>query len=41
MVNQSLNEVAYTIIDTETKLPDILIDEIRKIEGVLKVRSLI
>jgi D-3-phosphoglycerate dehydrogenase len=41
MVNQSLNEVAYTIIDTETKLPDILIDEIRRIEGVLKVRSLI
>jgi D-3-phosphoglycerate dehydrogenase len=40
MLNKSLNDAAYTLIDTETALPDSVIEDIRSIEGVLSVRCL-
>ena len=40
MLNKSLNEAAYTLIDTEAALQNTVIDEIKAIEGVLNVRCL-
>ncbi|MFW5446866.1 MAG: phosphoglycerate dehydrogenase [Methylophagaceae bacterium] len=40
MLNKSLNEAAYTLIDTGEKLPESVISEIEAIEGVLNVRCL-
>lgn len=40
MLNKSLNDAAYTLIDIETALPDSVINEIKAIEGVLNVRCL-
>ena len=40
MLNKSLNEAAYTLIDIEAKLPQLIIDEITAIDGVLNVRCL-
>ncbi len=40
MLNKSLNEAAYTLIDTEAALPNTVFDEIKAIEGVLNVRCL-
>ena len=39
MLNKSRDEVAYNIIDIETKPTDDLIDEILAIDGVVKVRT--
>lgn len=40
LINQSRNEVAYTVIDVEQAVPDAVLNEIRKIEGVLQVRRI-
>jgi D-3-phosphoglycerate dehydrogenase len=40
MLNKSMSEAAYTLIDTEIKLPKSVIDEIKALEGVLNVRCL-
>lgn len=40
MLNKSLNEAAYTLIDTEIALPESVVDEIDAIDGVLNVRCL-
>ena len=40
MLNKSLNDAAYTLIDTEAALPETVVNEIKAIEGVLNVRSL-
>jgi D-3-phosphoglycerate dehydrogenase / 2-oxoglutarate reductase len=40
MLNKSLNDAAYTLIDTDTALPESVIEEIEAIEGVLNVRCL-
>jgi len=40
MLNKSTSEAAYTLIDTETELPKLVINEIKAIEGVLNVRCL-
>lgn len=40
MLNKSLNQAAYTLIDTESEIPDTVLTEIRAINGVLKVRCL-
>jgi D-3-phosphoglycerate dehydrogenase len=40
MLNKSLNHSAYTLIDTESELPHSVVDDIKAITGVLKVRSL-
>ena len=40
MINKSLGEYAYTMIDVETEINNGKIDKISAIEGVLKVRTL-
>ena len=40
MLNKSLHHAAYTLIDTETALPESVIKEVEAIEGVLNVRCL-
>lgn len=40
MLNKSLHDAAYTLIDTEIVLPESVIKEIEAIEGVLNVRCL-
>jgi len=40
MMNKSKGEVAYTLVDVETRVPKEVIDSIAKIEGVLAVRYL-
>lgn len=40
MLNKSLNDAAYTLIDIEAALPESVVDEIKAIEGVLNVRCL-
>ncbi|MDK9704885.1 MAG: phosphoglycerate dehydrogenase [Sulfuritalea sp.] len=40
MMNKSKGEVAYTLVDVETKVPKEVIDSIAQIEGVLAVRYL-
>lgn len=40
MLNKSLNDAAYTLIDTEAALPETVVNEIKAIEGVLNVRCL-
>ena len=40
MLNKSRGDLAYTLVDTDGKLPEALLDKIRGIEGVLSVRTL-
>jgi D-3-phosphoglycerate dehydrogenase len=40
MTNKSRGEMAYTLVDTDTALPDTLIEQIAAIPGVLVVRAL-
>ena len=36
--NKSRGEYAYSLIDTETEIPEMAVEDILKIKGVLKVR---
>lgn len=38
MYNKSRGEVAYTLVDVEGRVPDVAVERIRAIEGVLNVR---
>ncbi len=40
LLNKSRGDVAYTLIDTETEVPEAAVAEITAIEGVLSVRSI-
>jgi D-3-phosphoglycerate dehydrogenase len=40
MMNKSKGDVAYTLVDVESAVPDAVIDSIAKIDGVLAVRYL-
>ncbi|MCS5588503.1 MAG: phosphoglycerate dehydrogenase [Candidatus Thioglobus sp.] len=40
MLNKSRGDVAYTLIDLESKISDTVIDNLKQIEGVLTVRGL-
>ncbi|MDR2193784.1 MAG: phosphoglycerate dehydrogenase [Treponema sp.] len=40
LVNHHRNDVAYNIIDTEQKIPDSALEQIRTIEGVIRVRTI-
>lgn len=40
MLNKSRGELAYTIVDLGAEVPDSVIEQIRGIEGVLRVRNL-
>lgn len=38
MVNESKGELAYTLMDTDSAMPDTVVDEVKAIDGVLAVR---
>ena len=40
MLNKSRGDVAYTLIDIEQKVSDIVIENIKQVEGILKVRAI-
>ena len=40
MLNKSKGEFAYTLIDIEEKISNSVIENIKKVEGILKVRAL-
>jgi len=40
MMNKSRGEMAYTLVDTDTSVPDAIIAQIAAIPGVLMVRNL-
>jgi D-3-phosphoglycerate dehydrogenase len=40
MLNKSRDEVAYTLIDLESEISDTVIDNLKQIEGIFKVRGL-
>jgi len=40
MLNKSRGEFAYTLIDIEKEIPDTVIENIKQVEGILKVRAL-
>jgi D-3-phosphoglycerate dehydrogenase len=40
MINKSKGDLAYTLVDVETEIPDAVVGKIRDIEGVLSVRAL-
>jgi len=40
MLNKSKGEFAYTLIDIEEEISNSVIENIKKVEGILKVRAL-
>ena len=40
MLNKSRGDLAYTLVDVETPIPSVVVDEIAGIDGVLAVRTL-
>jgi D-3-phosphoglycerate dehydrogenase len=40
MINKSKGDLAYTLVDVETEVPEAVVEKIRDIEGVLSVRAL-
>ncbi len=40
LLNKSIGDLAYTIVDVDSEIPEAVEDEIRGIEGVLRVRNL-
>ena len=40
MTNKSKKDYAYTVVDINAKIKDLVVDEIRAIDGVLRVRFL-
>ncbi|CAB5503292.1 phosphoglycerate dehydrogenase [Bathymodiolus thermophilus thioautotrophic gill symbiont] len=40
MLNKSREEVAYTLIDIESGIPDAVVDNLKQVKGILSVRAL-
>ena len=40
MLNKSRGDYAYTLIDIEYEIPNTVIENIKQVEGILKVRAL-
>ncbi|GHV94534.1 D-3-phosphoglycerate dehydrogenase [Spirochaetia bacterium] len=40
LINHHRDEYAYNIIDTEQQIPDSVLDRIRQVEGIIRVRSI-
>ncbi len=38
MINQSHDDIAYTLVDTDSVIPDTTMQAVRNIEGIKKVR---
>jgi len=40
MLNKSKGDFAYTLIDIESEIPKTVIENIKRIDGILKVRAI-
>ena len=40
LINHHRDEYAYNIIDTETKIPDRVLEQIQQVEGIIRVRQI-
>jgi D-3-phosphoglycerate dehydrogenase len=40
MLNKSREEVAYTLVDMESGISDIVVDNLEQVKGILSVRAL-
>lgn len=40
MINQSRGQLAYTIVDTDSPVPEAVVDQVRAIEGVMMARAM-
>jgi len=40
MLNKSRGDFAYTLIDIEEEIPNSVIESIKQVKGILKVRAL-
>lgn len=40
MINKSKGEIAYTLVDVESEIPETIVNEISRIDGVLSVRTI-
>jgi D-3-phosphoglycerate dehydrogenase len=40
MINKSKEDVAYTLIDLENEISDKVIDNLKRVEGILTVRGI-
>jgi D-3-phosphoglycerate dehydrogenase len=41
LINHHRDDYAYNIIDTEQQIPDSLLDQLKNVEGVIRVRTII
>jgi D-3-phosphoglycerate dehydrogenase len=41
LINHHRDEYAYNIIDTEQQIPDGLLDQLKAVEGVIRVRTIV
>jgi D-3-phosphoglycerate dehydrogenase len=39
LINHHRNEFAYNIIDTEQRIPEETLDQLKKVEGIIRVRT--
>jgi D-3-phosphoglycerate dehydrogenase len=40
LINHHQNDYAYNIIDTEQKIPDSALDQLKAIPGIIRVRTI-
>jgi D-3-phosphoglycerate dehydrogenase len=40
LINHHRDDYAYNIIDTEQRIPDALLDQLRNVEGIIRVRTI-
>jgi D-3-phosphoglycerate dehydrogenase len=40
LINHHRDEFAYNIIDTEQKIPDAALEQLKKVEGIIRVRTI-
>jgi D-3-phosphoglycerate dehydrogenase len=40
LINHHRDDYAYNIIDTEQKIPEAALDQLKKVEGVIRVRTI-
>jgi D-3-phosphoglycerate dehydrogenase len=40
LVNHHRNEYAFNILDTEQKIPETTIEQLKKVEGIIRVRTI-
>jgi len=41
LINHHRDDYAYNIIDTEQQIPDNVLDQVRKVNGIIRVRAIV